>query len=384
MSKINLIIIVSLILLFGAMESNAASIENTRDCGGVGFDGNQASGCEDTSYGGVPPVPPPTCYSDNYKTEVPCDGSGNKKSTTIDNSVDKPDRVDNGINGVPQLPVLNIKPSSDSGFGTFKLFDFGALKTKFLKWFRPQQKTITETTVNLVTKSPSPKKDTKKEYSNLRFGDYAINDEKSISSYSKGVIENILKDAKIDITAPIKITSTYRDAENQARIMFDNLERDRKKNLKTMNEESALNEATYKAKMLYCPNTYGTSYESKGCGIVDVYYFAQLSNNVQNIDLSPYKEYISDYNTATKDIIDDDAIKTSMAKRVTELGYTSNHMKNRDGKIQAIDIAPSSFSKDEKTRFETSVNQAISDGILTKDFFQPPKEDGYHIEVIQK
>jgi len=129
----------------------------------------------------------------------------------------------------------------------------------------------------------------------------------------------------------VKVTSTARTAEDQARVMYDMIK---------------AKGANY-AKTLYGIN---------GDKVVEV------------------------YETSEKNKLSAESTKKEMLAKINELGprNISKHVVGDDGKICVFDIAPSSIvSNEAKKRFskEAKAHPSVS------KFFEPPADPAYHLEV---
>jgi len=153
-------------------------------------------------------------------------------------------------------------------------------------------------------------------------------DSTKVSVYSKKVINEILKKAGI---SQITVTSTTRTAQDQARIMYGNIER------------------------------HGVSHQKKLYG--------------------PYGDKVIDTYSALKSAGNNKAgIVNGMSAKVTKLGLgnVSRHAGDPK-KINVIDIAPSSINLALRKKFEAEV---VKDSRVSK-FFKPPSDPAYHIEIAQ-
>lgn len=123
------------------------------------------------------------------------------------------------------------------------------------------------------------------------------------------------------------ISSTARTAEDQARVMYDNLE--------------STSVATQKA--LYGPN---------GDAVIDVYVASKAANK-----------------SATE-------IKADMLAKINELGAPNVSKHCADFAVMTVlDVAPSSI-----TNKDAFIAAALADARVTK-FLQPPNDPGYHFEI---
>ena len=141
-------------------------------------------------------------------------------------------------------------------------------------------------------------------------------------------MQDIMKSSGV---AQIMITSTARTAYDQARIMFENIER----------------HGITHQKKLYGP--YGDK-------VIDHYSFLKQSGKA-NVD-----------------------IISGMTAKINSLGprNVSRHAGNPN-KLNVVDIGPSSIHLAVRKKFESAVN---SDPRVSK-FLTPPKDPAYHLEIPQ-
>lgn len=153
-------------------------------------------------------------------------------------------------------------------------------------------------------------------------------DSGKVSTYSKKVLGDILSKAGI---VQVTITSTARTAHDQARIMYENIER----------------HGVIHQKKLYGPS---------GDMIIDEYSVLKSSGK------------------SSLDIIN------GMQIKITKIGpgNVSKHAADPN-KINVVDIAPSSINMALKNKFEAEVNK---DNRVSK-FLTPPSDPAYHIEIPQ-
>lgn len=156
-----------------------------------------------------------------------------------------------------------------------------------------------------------------------------VRDSSKVSEYSRDVLKDIMRSAGI---TNIKITSTARTAQEQARIMFSNLE------------------------------TYGVAHQKKlygsyGDTVIDEY-----------VNLKAGKKSDGD-------------VIAGMVIKINGLGArkVSRHAGD-PSKINVVDIAPSSINLAVRKKFEAAV-QAES---RVSKFFSPPKDPAYHLEIPQE
>lgn len=147
-----------------------------------------------------------------------------------------------------------------------------------------------------------------------------------MTPYSRKVLEDILRAAEIESVA---ISSTARDPENQARVMYDNLER------------------------------YGVEHQKK--------LYARAGQRI--ID-----QYVSSVAAGKPP----GEVKTDMARLIREIGPTNVSRHASDPKALCVfDVAPSSVKN--HRAFEMAV-KADSRVAL---FLTPPQDPGYHLEIPQ-
>lgn len=153
-------------------------------------------------------------------------------------------------------------------------------------------------------------------------------DSSKVSAYSRKVLEEIMKKSGV---SQITITSTARTANDQARIMYENIER----------------HGVAHQKKLYGP--YGDK-------VIDEYSLLKSSGKLK------------------QDII------SGMSVKITNLGprNVSRHAGDPE-KLNVVDIAPSSINLALRTKFESTVN---ADPRVSK-FITPPTDPTYHIEIPQ-
>ena len=150
---------------------------------------------------------------------------------------------------------------------------------------------------------------------------------KPLASAAETALDQILE--KCDVAGAI-VTSTVRTPEDQARIMYDNLEA----------------HGVAAQRKLYKP--------SGGGLIIDVYEYQKMMGQVA------------------------DAVKHAMAQKIIELGpeKVSAHC-TADPNKSVFDVAPSSIPDERKKMF---VNQVTVMSGLIK-FLRPPVDPAYHIEI---
>lgn len=152
-----------------------------------------------------------------------------------------------------------------------------------------------------------------------------------VTEYSLNVLKDILFKANIK---SVTISSTGRDATNQARVMYDLIE-----------QRGGLKGGTDYAKNLYGIN---------GGRVIDVY--KQMKKEGKSAD----------------------EIKAGMKNKIDELGATNVSAHAADPKVlNVFDIAPSSMSN--RSQFEAMV---AADKRVRK-FLKPPSDPGYHLEIPQ-
>ena len=161
-------------------------------------------------------------------------------------------------------------------------------------------------------------------------------DANTVSPYSKKVLDEILKKAGI---AQVTITSSARTAQDQARIMYENITRHGVAHQKRL-------------------------YGSYGDKVIDEY-------------ASLHERKISEMESRSKSQAD---IISGMSAKITSLGpgNVSKHAADPK-KLNVVDIAPSSINLALRKKFEAAVN---SDSRVSK-FLTPPGDPAYHIEIPQ-
>ncbi len=150
---------------------------------------------------------------------------------------------------------------------------------------------------------------------------------KDVTAYSRKVLEDILRAAGLKSAT---ISSTSRDATDQARVMFDNLEK------------------------------YGVAAQKK-------------------LYMAAGREVIDAYDKAKKEGKSEQEIKAAMKAKIEEIGPTkvSRHASNPN-KLNVFDVGPSSIA--DPAAFEHAVE---AEGRVSK-FLKPPKDPGYHLEIPQQ
>ena len=148
-----------------------------------------------------------------------------------------------------------------------------------------------------------------------------------IPGYAAAVLLDILDSAGVDQAL---ITSTTRSPQDQARIMFDNLEA----------HGVAAQKQLYKA---------------PGQAVIDVYASMRAMGHTG------------------------DDVKSAMVAKIIELGPQTVSRHCGDDSVRAVfDVAPSSIPTLQKGKFETAVG---ADDRVDK-FLKPPVDPAYHIEVL--
>ena len=149
-----------------------------------------------------------------------------------------------------------------------------------------------------------------------------------VSEYSRGILKKIMKAAKV---YKVTISSTARDAYDQARVMYDNIE----------------SQGVDAQKELYA---------SAGDQVIDV------------------------YSAAKKDKKDRNATIALMKAKIIELGPTKvSHHATEVSVLNVFDVAPSSISQEKKKDWEDTIKASTD---LSKYIF-PPGDPGYHFEITQ-
>lgn len=151
-------------------------------------------------------------------------------------------------------------------------------------------------------------------------------DSSKVSTYTREVLTDIMKTSGI---TKITITSTARTANDQARIMFENIEQRGVSHQKNL-------------------------YSSYGDKVID--HYSKLKKNGKS----------------KKEIIG------GLTSKINALGprNVSRHAGDPN-KINVVDIAPSSINVADRKRFESAVSK---DSRVSK-FFTPPKDPAYHLEI---
>jgi hypothetical protein len=147
-----------------------------------------------------------------------------------------------------------------------------------------------------------------------------------VTPYSMGVLEDILKAAKLKRAL---VSSTARAPKDQARVMYDNCER---------------HGAEAQRKL----------YGRAGDAVIDVYERSRSAGKAP------------------------DAVKLDMETKIKEIGPTSVSRHASDPKVlNVFDVAPSSIT--DKVAFEhaTKADERV------KYFLTPPTDPGYHLEIPQ-
>lgn len=154
-------------------------------------------------------------------------------------------------------------------------------------------------------------------------------DAAKVSTYSRKVIEDIMRKSGVSM---ITVTSTARTPNEQARIMYENIER------------------------------YGVAHQKKlygsyGDQVINVYIFLKPKGKSQA------------------------EIVSAMTAKILTVGpaRVSRHVGD-PSKINVIDIAPSSINLALRRRFEVAVS---GDSRVSK-FLSPPGDPAYHIEIPQR
>lgn len=153
----------------------------------------------------------------------------------------------------------------------------------------------------------------------------------SINQCSLQLIKGIADKLGID---KFEISSAFRSAADQARVMFDNIKRDGVASQKAL---------------------YGTN----GDSVIDAYSVALAAGK------------------------SNDDIKQAMLDKINELGaYNVSNHSGDSNVLTAIDIRPSSIPLSNRSEFVNAINQAISNGEVSK-FWHPgnSKDRAYHIEI---
>lgn len=158
----------------------------------------------------------------------------------------------------------------------------------------------------------------------IRFAEHA--NPADVTPYSRGVLEEILRAAG---QRGALVSSTSRSPADQARVMFDNLERHGVEHQKRL-------------------------YGRAGDKVIDAYARAKAANKTS------------------------DQIKADMEAKIRELGPTSVSRHASDPRVlNVFDVAPSSIK--DRRAFEAAVK---ADKRVTT-FLVPPGDPGYHLEIPQ-
>jgi len=158
----------------------------------------------------------------------------------------------------------------------------------------------------------------------LTFGPRAR--QETVSDYSRGVLQDILKAAGVD---SVTITSTARTPADQARAMFNNIER-------------------------YGVDSQLALYGNAGDQVIQAYVDGKAAGK------------------------SDDEIKADMEDKINELGPTNVSRHTADpGEMNVLDIDPNSVSN--RAAFE----QAVSEDDRVSTFLMPPRDPAYHLEIPQ-
>ena len=153
-------------------------------------------------------------------------------------------------------------------------------------------------------------------------------DSANVSAYSRKVLEDILKKSGV---VQITITSTARSVQDQARIMYENIEQ-------------------------YGVNHQKKLYASAGDSVVDEYALLKSQGKSK-------AEIIS-----------------GLILKITSVGpgNVSRHVGNLS-KMNVVDIAPSSINFALRKKFEL----AVKSGSRVSKLITPPADPAYHLEIPQ-
>ena len=153
-------------------------------------------------------------------------------------------------------------------------------------------------------------------------------DQAKVSETSRTVIKRIMAASGV---LSVKVTSTARDAYDQARAMYDNIE----------------SEGADAQKELYA---------QAGQDVIDVYVAGRAGGKDRN------------------------AIINDMKDKIVAIGpgKVSRHCAE-SAKLEVIDIAPSSIAADKRKDWET----ALAAEAAVSQYFLPPKDPAYHLEIPQ-
>jgi hypothetical protein len=160
----------------------------------------------------------------------------------------------------------------------------------------------------------------------IKFGSNAKSTD--VSDHSRSVLKKLMAASQV---FEITITSTARDAYDQARVMYDNI----------------ASEGVEAQKALY---------GSAGDKVIDVYTEAVKSGKDRNGTVA------------------------LMKAKILELGPSkvSNHATDVS-KLNVFDVAPSGIPADKKNSWE----DAIKKNLEIKKYIFPPTDPGYHFEIEQ-
>jgi hypothetical protein len=153
-------------------------------------------------------------------------------------------------------------------------------------------------------------------------------DRTKLSETTLQVIRSIMAAAGV---VSVTVTSTARDALDQARVMFDNID----------------SEGDEAQKLLYA---------QAGQDVIAVYVAGKAAKKDRNAIINAMKDKI-------------EAIGP---------GKVSRHCADST-KLQVVDIAPSSIAADRRKAWETAL--AAEAGV--SQYFLPPKDPAYHLEIPQ-
>jgi hypothetical protein len=148
-----------------------------------------------------------------------------------------------------------------------------------------------------------------------------------VTPYSRQVLEDILRTARVKRAV---VSSTSRDPENQARVMFDGCER-------------------------YGVEAQKKLYGRPGDRVLDVYSRCKAAGKTG------------------------DEVKREMAQTIREVGPTSVSRHAADPNVlNVFDVAPTSIK--DRVAFEA----AVKADRRVKTFLTPPVDPGYHLEIPQR
>lgn len=163
-------------------------------------------------------------------------------------------------------------------------------------------------------------------------------DEDDVSAYSLEVLEDVMRKAGV---TQVTISSTSRDAYNQARVMYNNIE------AKGVEHQKEL-------------------YGRHGDQVIDTYTSSGAEASKQKLTGTARRDYVI----------------TKMKAKIKAVGPSrvSRHAADTS-KSNVFDVGPNSIQpQSKKADFAT---QAKADARITR-FLEPPADPGFHFEIPQK